>query len=599
MGDESSDPRPTNLNSAPVSSAADSVNPFRINPADPFYEFSKLCSGVKEKIENIDPALFFINGDNYNKNTKNQLLTKISRDDNNCIKCPNGITKEFVDKIVEIFNNCNAWEGLSMWPPRILEPTEEAKAVTYILVDFLSSFRTAQAARRWFEFVPQHCIPEECKTNKLFSSNILKACCLCYRKRKIFTEKRHFWATLDVHNHFQLWVIEDGQLVLNTNEDIDEIMLSRSGNTIKLFKDGELVKKIVPIDPYQYESWMKAMQKKEIRPKFPVFLSNFEQPVPDLILFALNESILSSDYYFVRSLVDFRVISVSKAQPMMEALFDIFAYAGKVNDLMMLLSGLEFAAPELQINTVLRGNSHLTNLFKVFFKRFGTKYYTDFLRRIVLYIDSKGDLELRTPPGANAQVARTMVFTVLERVAGSLQHVPPEIRHFASVLKTCASQRFNSKQATYNTLSGFFYLRFVSSVLSNPLETDPGLKLKNQWTKVLVPATQLLMQPFNLIEMTGRYEAFNSWNRTLRKQIFPKLIDFAFSVAVPVEVQYAPPTKERLRESLITVLSFIDQSQTKFREYYLKLSENTDVVSPIGLNLAKFISSYFEQNSSA
>ena len=572
---------------------------FKINPSDPFYKFNELCKGVKETIDKVDFSLFVINGDGYSKNTKKRLLDLMSRDSNLCLNSPPELLKEFAAKIVEIYDNCNAWEGLSMWPPRIIEPSEEAKVATFILVDLLSTLRTSAAARNWVTFFTLYCVPEKCRTNKHFTSKILKACCVCHRKRKVFSEKRNFWATLDANNHFQLFLIEDGQLKMNTDKDIDKVMLSRSGKTVKLFKDGELVKRIIPLDTTQNENWMRATQKQIFRAKFPQFLSNFDQPVPDLVLFALNEALLSEDYFCLRALTNYSVISVSKALPLEEALFDIFAYAGKVNDLIMTLSSVEFSVPELKTNTVLRGNSHLTNMFKVFFKRFGKKYYDKFLREIILFIDSKGDLKIKTPEEGNLAEIKTMIFTVLQRITDSIKFVPPEIRHFASVLKTCASQRFNTKQATYNTLSGFFFLRYLSPTLSNPLETDPELKLVNPWLKVLVPTAQFIIQLFNLIEMEDKYEAFSSWNEELRETIFPNLIDFAFSVAVADQVQYKPPTKERLRESLITVLSFIGESETKFSEFYNELSNKSAIGSPLGHNLAAFISSFFEQNSSA
>jgi hypothetical protein len=440
-------------------------------------------------------------------------------------------------------------------------------------------------------------VPDEYKSVHYFKSSFIKACCVCHRKRKMFNDDTIFWAVLDLHNHFTLYNTTNGELTVHVEADIGSIKLSHSGKTVKLFdRNGIRVKRIIPLDPSQNELWPKVMNLSTL-PKLPLFFTNVATPIPDILLFALNEILLTPDRTAIRAITHYSVSSVSKGYDLAEALFDIFAYAGKVNDLITFLAASEFSVPELTQNTVIRGNSHLTNMFKVFFKRFGVKYYESFLKRIVLYIDSKGDLMLKRPVEANSQRAQTMVFTVLNRISGSLKHVPLEIRHFASILKQAAALRFNSKQATYNTISGFFYLRFVSSIISNPLETDPSLQLQSQWTNVMIPAAQLMMTPFNLIQMGGKYDVFNSWNKILTKKIFPNLIEFVFSIAVcPEEPVYQPPSKERLREALNVVWNKIGESNGEFVKMYRQFGFDSPSCTSLEAEFANFLSGYFNQN---
>ena len=568
---------------------------FAILPTAPFFFYDQIIPEIKETLESLDFSKFKIGDEGYSEDLKKKLKTVMSDVKIDLKSCPKDL-QPLITKVINVYSECNAWKGLSYFPPKIINITEDAKIATFILIDLLSSLKPQQAAG-WIRWMEVNLIPEEIKTPRTFKSSFIKACCVCHRKRKMFKDEMVFWAVLDNRNHFTLYNTSEGKLSIHMEADIGSIKLSRSGKTVKLFdKSGVRVKRIIPLDPAQNELWDKAMNLGKL-PKLPLFFMNSASPIPDILLFALNEVLLSPDRIAVRALTNYQVTNVSHGVDLAEALFDIFAYAGKVNELITVLATSEFKAPELTQNTVLRGNSHLTNMFKVFFTRFGKAYYESFLKRIILYIDSKGDLKLKKPVEANSQNAQTMIFTVLNRIAGSLEHVPLEIRHFASVLEHAASLRFNSKQATYNTLSGFFYLRFVSSILSNPLETDPSLNLQNSWVTVMVPAAQLLMTPFNLIQLGGKYDVFNSWNKTLSKKIFPKLIDFVFSIAVcDKQPLYQPPTKERLRESLQIVWSKIGASNGEFVKMYKKLAYESDPCTSLGTSVANFISGFFNQN---
>lgn len=568
---------------------------FAIAPDAPFFFYKQISPEIKEQIQRIDPEKFKIGDEPYDENLKRKLLGAMSEVKVDMKSTPSDL-KPLVEKVITSYSECEAWDSLTCFPPRIINPTEDAKSVTFVLIDLLNSLKP-QKSSEWVKWMSINMIPEEYKSIQNFKSSYIKACCVCHRKRKMFNDETFFWAVLDIHNHFTLYNTTNGQLTVHMEADIGSIKLSHSGKTVKLFdKSGIRVKRIIPIDPSQNELWAKVMNLSTL-PKLPFFFTNSAVPIPDLLLFALNEVLLAPDRTAVRAITHFKVSKVSQSVDLADALFDIYAYAGKVNDLITVMVASEFSATELTQNTVLRGNSHLTNLFKIFFKRFGFKYYQSFLKRIVLYIDSKGDLSLKRPAEVNSQKAQTMVFTVLNRIAGSLEHVPIEIRHFASILKQAAALRFNSKQATYNTISGFFYLRFVSSILSNPLETDPSLQLQNPWLNVMVPAAQLMMTPFNLIQMGGKYDVFNSWNKILTKKIFPMLIEFVFSIAVcNEEPVYQPPSKERLREALQVVWSKIGESNGEFVKMYKQLAFESLPCTSLGAGFANFLTGYFNQN---
>ena len=83
----------------------------------------------------------------------------------------------------------------------------------------------------------------------------------------------------------------------------------------------------------------------------------------------------------------------------------------------------------------------------------------------------------------------------------------------------------------------------------------------------------------------------------MTKKIFPKLIDFVFSIAVCDKAPtYEPPSKERLREALNIVWRKIGESDGRFVEKYIEYSKERSDVSAAGMNLATFICAHFKQN---
>jgi len=507
---------------------------------------------------------------------------------------PPQILESFESQLKNKINNC--YEGIvHYWPPIASNANNESKDILYLLVYVCSKLSPTSSLKllQWLALVA---IPEQYTNKKPLNSRDIKASCLCYRKRRIFREDRFFWALLTSENVFMLYRIENNQLILHKVCNVHSIRLSRSGNTIKFYNENdELLKRIVPIDPMQCSLW--SYLNTSIPPLFPQFLSSSNSPVPMELLGEFYNALISDDMLVLRALTHFTVSKVADGLPLAEALFDVFSYSGRVNQLICQLSMSDFSAPELSHNTVLRGNSHLTCMFKVFFRRFGRAYYHKFLKSVVEYIDSKGDIGLKNPDSCDKNQAEVIVFTILYAIVNSIKYVPPEMKHFASVLKHFASLRFNSKQATYNTLSGFFCLRFLSSILANPKSFDSDIVLRNDFMKIMVPISQLLMNPFNLIDMRGKYSAFASWNHRINRHLFPKLFEFVFSVAeIDSNPEYLPPSRERLIESLQYIFAEIGKSKVTFSAKFLELYREKNLGSGAGWCFASFISSFFEQN---
>ena len=69
---------------------------------------------------------------------------------------------------------------------------------------------------------------------------------------------------------------------------------------------------------------------------------------------------------------------------------------------------------------------------------------------------------------------------------------------------------------------------------------------------------------FNLVDISGKYEVFNTWNAEFRKNFYPDFIKFVFSIPIfDKEPNYPQPSIDRLNESLSLILRIIEESGKK------------------------------------
>jgi len=329
-----------------------------------------------------------------------------------------------------------------------------------------------------------------------------------------------------------------------------------------------------------------------------LILCSLEPPYPVPVLVSFFEALTLDDMILLRAIVHYGVVPVNEGVAFIDALLDIFAFAGKIEQFLIALIGLEFSKDELQINTVLRANTHVTNLFKAFFARYAKPYFDSCLSKIIDYILGVGNIGLSHIESADKEKAEVMLFTVLKYILHSENVIPAEIRYLASILKAEAIVRFNNKQATYNTLVGFICLRFITAVIADPIMFRPNTEeFSPEMMTMLMPFSQLLQTPINLAPFDERFEKFSDWNPRVRKHIWPKLIKFVLSVAdLKEKLFYQPPSEEQVFKSLSRVLTSSSAKFQQFKNQYEFLQRDPNVFHPIGWNLAGFLSAFFQGN---
>jgi hypothetical protein len=192
------------------------------------------------------------------------------------------------------------------------------------------------------------------------------------------------------------------------------------------------------------------------------------------------------------------------------------------------------------------------------------------------------------------------MFGALDRIMAGVEHIPPPLHQMASILRIFSGIRFNSKRATYNTLSLFFFTRFVTATFANPTTYDPTYKSKTDprsfLIKVTIPFSQMMQSPFNRLVLSKKYEPYQSLNQRLTQTYFPRLYDFLIRVAeAPSEpVRYDPPTQAQLLDSLAFILEKTWKGYDQLATNYSDLMSNPARNPPISWSLAAFFMRFFK-----
>jgi hypothetical protein len=187
-----------------------------------------------------------------------------------------------------------------------------------------------------------------------------------------------------------------------------------------------------------------------------------------------------------------------------------------------------------------------------------------------------------------------MLMTSLRTIIRSRPSIPPEFSHIAAVLKGVSGYRFNSKQAVFNTLSGFFSLRFLNGQLATWHDENFDPRDEGQ-SAFLAQFSQLLQSPLSLVVYGGSSDTYVEWNHHLIKHVFPELMNFTLSLADAQEMpEYPPPSPDGLQKALGLVMQTMAENKDKFLARYAQIAGHTQERTPITWALGPFLMSFFK-----
>ena len=406
------------------------------------------------------------------------------------------------------------------------------------------------------------------------------------------------WGTIAPSGAFELVsngeLLQDGVVAtIKCNAKGRLTLVSENGKKLGTWDIGDLQKEI----------WTKATKIRDL-PHLPMTLIGADGDPPDVLVAAVYNLLTADDMVLVRSIPNTAVgLNAKDEKRIARSLLEVFAYAGKVNQLLVALAGVDLGHAGLTTGEVLRSNSMLTNLLKVFYSRYGKDFYQNALKKMVEYVDSNGDVGLGTPANCDPERVKTMVATVMNCLLSSQQYVSDQIHHLASVLKMATAARFNQEGAVYNGLSGMFLLRYVVAVLANPKLLDPGYQSKSPpdqfLMKVMLPFSRMIQTIANKQTVAGKtfgpeFEGFDNFVQT---KILPDLGKFLLAVAEPPRTPavYEAPSKERLVKRLKYIIQWLAKTKDYFPRRYSELIAQPKKGHPLSWNVQTFLLSFFNE----
>ena len=520
-----------------------------------------------------------------------------TRDYDSLLSSPSEQMKQLRGYVRRVIGKSVVKDTFGFWPPTVAY-AEDVNNCLLFVVGLTHLCGSPETLVRW---ASEMIVPEDWHDRDSFKGDETRAICLCHRKRKVRKEKRYFWAELDKYGEFTLWLSENGQISNHFSCHLCGAKVSKDGMTVTVLdRKGHKLKRFEPIDLWQGQLWA-SLDGDDVTKGTPaaMFLATtIERPLLPSFLPAVYFAVTANDMFVLRTLLHHSVTKMVDAMEMCEALLDIFMHAGKMTQLLLCMAGTEFDSKSLTPQTILRSNSILTTMMKLFILKFGGRYTENVLVRLANYIIERGDLKLGDPANAPEEQVRTLTATVLKTILRSGAEIGPEIRHLASIVRSCATSRFNNKQATYCALSGFFNLRYICPFFTNPktYTTEIGTE-DNILKETLVPFSGLLLHLCNLCPMSGRFEPFATWNPKLSSLYFPDLVNFVLSIGdIDEQPEYEAPSDGQLREALLRVVAQINKSHDAFVRVYNEIADSSDHAAVVKWNISAFINSYFTDN---
>ena len=475
---------------------------------------------------------------------------------------------------------------VAFWPPIV--PAEDPQTTTLMLwlIRFIHDADNPDLVIHW--------IGREMYNNSYPSkhNSTLKAAGLVQLPGKGKKKEAVGWASLSQNNEFSISAINETRLIPGKPVTATAIRTDTKGN-VEVIKDDKVVSRFRPVDSKKVELWKDCVT---IEKPFPLFFGSVAKPVPGELVVSFYEALTSNDFVLANVLSLFEVTRISEGIPVMEALLNVFAHAGKVNQLLQVIVGAEVGRDQLTHETILRNNSNLTNMFKVFYARYGKNYYFKVVKKAIKFVD-KQEVNWKSLVQSSLSRALIVVLTVITHFLESGTVVSPQMRHMASVLRALVTVRFNDKRATFNALSGFFFLRFVNRLMTEQKDMDPDFVTEHDIYQVFLPFSQILQYMFNLMPFHGKFTILNIWNKRVVRHVFPKMTDFVLSLGdYESDAVYEVPNDEVLSQSLELIMSQISKAKDMFETKYNLLTSQEDTYSVAGWSLSTFLMSFFREN---
>jgi hypothetical protein len=256
----------------------------------------------------------------------------------------------------------------------------------------------------------------------------------------------------------------------------------------------------------------------------------------------------------------------------------------------------------IQENTIFRGNSLASKMFKFYSRMVGIKYLFRAMARVIAELETLGRKEIKAKEDGKAADAKDTslldmsmeldesklakggdididtnilqlkltcqkLFSVI--VKNSLREMPIEFRKIFQTINDAMMERFGSDDAVYKAIGGFFFLRFVGPAITAPhvyglLESPP-----NELTQRQLVLISKVIQSIANLQVPGKKEKYMEQLADFIENGIPKVKVFYNTIKTPTtdehKLEYTDigMPKEVKNNALASIWSFIWLNQDK------------------------------------
>ncbi|EAX88543.1 GTPase-activator protein, putative [Trichomonas vaginalis G3] len=421
--------------------------------------------------------------------------------------------------------------------------------------------------------------------------------CGVFKKFGAFSSDTLYWALLSPNNNFQL-INPEGQVEMNFKATtIDK---SHSGNSLRVWRDSENIGiRLVKVFDELVDHWTTDDTQ------LAVFLPYSNGcPPPAVVVDAFRRLLLAEDTVVLRALFHHELFPVDVVgQQMIDSLFKIFSSKNLVHRFICTVVSSEFSHPgDLTETMVLRGNSHLTCLFKYFASKFAKDYYERVIKPVTDEVVSQGNVGIIKPedenewPEKQEKVAK-LLNSVLDKLLSSGPYIPAQFHHLASILKICTAVVLRSKHAVYNALSSFMYLRFFTPAIVTPGNVIKDARPVPEFKTTTLPFSQLVQLPLNFQQFSmPKYEHLKKLNEDIMNR-YAEIYNFTMEIAeYDRQAAYEQATDKEAFDATLWIVEHIAKSNSK-KEFFKRVNEfreKEDEKTSVSFMLAAILANCFK-----
>jgi len=441
------------------------------------------------------------------------------------------------------------------WPPVFHKTIPNIESYIHLLLWMIKEASSPEKLIKWLTFgMPSI----KLQKGSISSNSIILASSFANSKQK---DGRPLWAVLTSDHDFLLYRRSLKEIAQVAQVKASGVSFSNNRVIIN-GQNGEEVAAFEPVDPRIATLWTQVFEKKP--PSYVMFLNSFDPVCPSIIYKGYLSSLTSFDGIMIRSLISPGLFP--DMYQLINNLYDVFTYSRQVNHFIGVIVADNFEDPELMIDNVIKHDSPLGNLCKVYFERFGAKYSSIFLPKLISYVGNhEEDLFSGNDQSSQSEI---VFFTVLKYILNSLPFIKREIKHLASFLRAYSLVMNNSQGFVVSVLSQFFGIGYICSVFENPKLYFPSLSIPN--IRNVTNISNYLKVVFSMKLFSN--EPFSKWNMRLEKHVYPKLEEFLISIADigRISPKYEIPSED----SFLKAITFLMLKNAENHSLFLKAIEN-------------------------